>query len=88
MTPPLPLINPQLFLNAELENVHEDYVLVLIQWHDDTVRRGKKRLMLMVLNWIDDNHAERLGLLTQYSDEFSARWIDQLPRSCKQFIPK
>lgn len=72
-------------VGKDLEDEHEDYVLVLIQWHESQ-KSNRKRFLLMVLKWIDDYHAERLGLLTGYRDEFPASWIDQLPRSRRQFI--
>lgn len=62
----------------------EDQTLVLIQWHDSQ-KTGLKRLVLMVVEWIDDNTAERRGLLTAYRDEFRAAEIDQLPRIRKRF---
>ncbi|KAF7508786.1 hypothetical protein GJ744_008663 [Endocarpon pusillum] len=62
----------------------EDYVLVLIRWNESQ-KSSMKRLLLMVLNWIDDDHAERMGLLTTYSEEFPTHWIDQTPRIRKKF---
>ena len=69
----------------DIQNESEDCVLVLIQW-DESQRGRAKRFLLMVLRWIDDIHAERLGLLTQYRHEFPADGVDQLPRFRKQFI--
>lgn len=59
--------------------------LVLIQWSDGA-KGAKTRLLLMVLDWIDDKHARRKGLLTQYRDEFDKRWTAEAPRTCKSFF--
>lgn len=69
----------------DLEAEVEDYVLVLIQWNESQ-KSSMKRLLLMVLNWVDDNCAERTGLLTEYRDEFPADLIDQMPRIRKKFV--
>ena len=63
----------------------EEYVLVLIQWNESQ-KSSMKRLVLMVLKWIDPNNAERMGLLTEYRDEFPANLVDQMPRFRKKFI--
>jgi hypothetical protein len=63
----------------------EEYTLVLIQWNESQPH-NKKRLLLMLLEWIDDKHAQRKGLLTSYRDEFLADRIDQMPRIRKRFI--
>lgn len=62
----------------------EDQTLVLIQWHESQ-KTSLKRLVLMVVEWIDDNTAVRRGLLSEYRDEFRAAEIDQLPRHRKRF---
>ena len=61
----------------------EELVLVLIQWKE-LQNHSMKRLVLMALNWIDDGHAERAGLLTEYREQFDANLVDQLPRVRKR----
>lgn len=60
--------------------------LILIQWADAQQRRGTKRFVLMLVHWIDDGHAERIGLLTHYRDEFRCDLIHNLPKVRKRFI--
>ncbi len=62
----------------------EDQVLVLIQWND-AQRSSFRRLLLMVVDWIDETRAERRGLLTAYRHEFRAQDIRELPRIRKRF---
>lgn len=56
------------------------------QWADAQRHSGIKRFVLMLVQWIDENYAERIGLLTSYSDEFRSDLIQNLPRIRKQFI--
>lgn len=60
--------------------------LVLIQWADAQQRKGTKRCVLMGVHWIDENHAERTGLLTAYRDEFPCDLIQNVPRVRRKFI--
>ena len=60
--------------------------LILIQWVDAQHRRGTKRFVLMLLHWIDKDHAERIGLLTHYRHEFQCDLIHNIPRVRKIFI--
>ena len=75
--------NPSYAFGANEET--ETYALVLIQWKASP-KSKKKRLVLMLLNWIDENHAERRGLLTTYDMKFSGDIVDALPRTRKRFI--
>lgn len=68
----------------DFANDSEAWVLVLLQWNESQ-RPDKKRFLLMVLHWLASDHAERLGLLTEYRDEFSASDIDELPRVRQEF---
>ena len=76
--------------HIEPESSHENHisgeenVLVLLQWRESQ-RIDKRRFLLMVLKWIDEDHAERKGLLTHYRDEFSSEWIERQPRVRKKF---
>ena len=71
-------------LSSEDDFPAEDQVFVLIQWNESQ-RSSFRRLLLMVVEWIDDIHAERRGLLTTYRDEFRAEEIYRLPRIRKHF---
>ena len=71
-------------LSSEDDFQTEDQVFVLIQWNEPQ-RPRFRRLLLMVVKWIDDIHAERRGFLTTYRDEFRAEEIYWLPRIRKQF---
>ena len=64
----------------------EEDVLILIQWNDKTRFLGRQQLMLMVVEWIDDSHAERRGLLNSYGNFFPTDWIARQPRTRKRFI--
>ena len=70
--------------NAD-EDEAEEHVLVLIQWNESQ-KSNMRRLLLMVLKWVDDTHAERMGLLTEYRQEFPVGWVQQLPRTRRRFI--
>ena len=72
--------------STENTTVTEVEALVLIQWADAQKRRGTKRFVLMLVQWLDEDHAERIGLLTHYRDEFQCDAIDNLPRIRKKFI--
>ena len=80
-------VNDQDWPGSPTENDPEarEYVLVLIQWKESQ-KSSMKRLLLMVLKWVDENHAERMGRLTAYRDEFSVNLVDQMPRIRKKFI--
>lgn len=71
-------------LSSDNDPKTEDQTLVLVQWHDSQ-RSSLKRLVLMVVEWIDETTAERRGLLTAYRDEFRAAEIGQVPRNRKRF---
>lgn len=60
--------------------------LVLINWADAQRRTGTERFVLMLVNWIDEIHAERMGLLTNYRHEFRSDRILELPRIRKRFV--
>ena len=60
--------------------------LVLIQWADGQRHRDTKRFILMLVHWVDEDHAERIGLLTEYDDEFRCDLINNVPRIRKRFI--
>ncbi|KAI9685665.1 MAG: hypothetical protein M1822_004225 [Bathelium mastoideum] len=68
------------------DSEHRIQALVLIQWQDAQKDIGTKRLLLMLVKWLDENHAERRGLLTNYADEFPSHLIGNLQRTRKRFI--
>lgn len=77
-----------MFQSASTENHVDAYVeaLILINWAETQQRTGTERFVLMLVHWIDENHAERVGLLTNYRDEFRSDLIHKLPRIRKKFI--
>jgi hypothetical protein len=63
----------------------ESEALFLIQWNESQ-KPSMKRVLLMLVKWIDDDHAERRGLLTNYRDEFRADLIQTIPKTRKRFL--
>ena len=60
--------------------------LILIQWEDEQLSMHTIRFVLMVVHWLDHDHAERVGLLTQCDEEFPCDSERNLPRKRKRFI--
>ncbi|KAI9653237.1 MAG: hypothetical protein M1821_007668 [Bathelium mastoideum] len=71
---------------TQKDSEHEVQALVLVQWQETQKHSGTKRLLLMMVKWLDENHAERRGLLTQYWDEFPSHLIGNLRRTRRRFI--
>ncbi len=75
--------------SASTENNVETEVeaLVLIHWADARRRSGTMRFVLMLVRWIDENHAERAGRAPhELPHEFRCDLIHNLPRIQKRFI--
>jgi hypothetical protein len=66
-----------------------DEALVLVQWNDSQ-KQGKKRIVMMLLDWVANDRAERRaerrGLLSDYRSEWDAEFLKRVPRMRKKFI--
>jgi hypothetical protein len=58
--------------------------LILVEWHDSQ-RKGKRRLVMMLLHWIGPDVAERKGLLSEYRREWTAESLKKIPRTRRRF---
>lgn len=58
--------------------------LILIEWNDDQ-RSSETRFVLMLLQWVADGIAERVGLLGEYRKSWDIRFVKSLPRKRKKF---
>src|SRR6201996_7451514 len=61
---------------TEQDEEAEAEAFVLIQW-SESQKPSKTRLLLMLVKWIDQNRAERRGLLTNYRDEFPRKMVER-----------
>lgn len=61
-----------------------DDALILIEWNDSQ-RKAKRRLVMMLLRWVEPDRAERRGLLSEYRREWNADSLKQIPRRRKKF---
>lgn len=59
--------------------------LILINWSDGT-RKNKRRVLMLLLTWVDENIAERRGILSIYNNEFDADVLARIPKSRKTFM--
>ncbi|CAF9932643.1 MAG: hypothetical protein HETSPECPRED_008410 [Heterodermia speciosa] len=59
--------------------------LILVDWNDSQ-KRNKKRLVLMLLDWIQPGLAERRGLLSDYREEYDAEVVNQIPKTRMSFV--
>jgi hypothetical protein len=59
--------------------------LVLVQWNDSQ-KKSKKRIVLMLLEWVADGRAERRGLLSDYRSQREAELLKHIPRMRRKFI--
>lgn len=58
--------------------------LILIEWNDDQPQ-SKTRWIFMLLRWVSDGIAERVGLLSKYRDECDTRFTKSVPRRRMKF---
>jgi hypothetical protein len=54
--------------------------LILIQLADAQAAQRNEAIHLDLVQWIDESHAERIGLLTNYHEEFRSDLIQNLPK--------
>ena len=59
--------------------------LILVDWND-WQKPQRKRLVLMLLGWIEDGRAERRGLLSEYRKEYDVEALRQIPKTRKTFL--
>jgi len=59
--------------------------LALVQWHDSQAK-SKKRIVMMLLEWVADGRAERRGLLSDYGSEWNSELLKLVPRMRRKFI--
>lgn len=59
--------------------------LILVEWNDSQNPQWK-RLVLMLLGWVEDGRAERRGLLSDYRHGYDAEALRQIPRTRKTFV--
>lgn len=62
-----------------------DDALVLVDWEADAPE-GETRWVLMLLKWLDEDTAERVGILGKYQQTFPTKCIDKMPRRRKRFL--
>ena len=59
--------------------------LILVEWND-LQKPQKRRFVLMLLRWVEDGRAERIGLLSDYRTEYDVAALRQIPRTRKTFV--
>ena len=59
--------------------LEDEEALILVDWIDDQ-RQHKRRFVLMLLKWVGDRRAERVGLLNEHRDEIGADTVAKLER--------
>lgn len=59
--------------------------LILVNWNDSR-KRHKRKLVLMLLDWIKPGLAERRGLLSDYREEYDATAVSQIPKTRMTFV--
>jgi hypothetical protein len=68
-----------------LGEVDFNEALVLVQWND-LQKKSKKRIVLMLLEWVADGRTERRGLLSDYRSQREAELLKHIPRMRRKFI--
>lgn len=73
-----PLVRPSATTGKTLD------ALVIVNW-SDSQPKTEVRFVLMLLRWVGDNIAERVGLLGHYSKSVDKTWVDSLWRRHVRF---
>ena len=59
--------------------------VVLIEWND-AQKRSRMRFVIMLLRWVTENTAERVGILSNYRTEWDVSDIRRIKRTRKKFF--
>lgn len=65
-----------------LEGVED--ALIIVEW-TDSQPETQVRFILMLLRWVGDNIAERVGLIGDYGEDWEKTFVDSLPRRRVKF---
>ena len=68
---------------AGLDNFTD--AVVLIEWND-AQKKTKMRFVMMLLKWVTDDMAERIGILSEYRHEWNAGDVGRIERTKKRFF--
>ena len=74
------------FNSTQARDNNTTYDALILVKFDDGRTRHKKRLVLMLLDWIKPGLAERRGLLSNYGREYDDRIISQIPKTRMTFV--